>query len=67
MIAKRRSARRPLESVIQDALWSEEGIDYRAGWSADVTSVWSLCIVAVGQIAKLIEDQNMGMGIGERG
>ena len=34
MIAKRRSARRdPLESVIQDAFWSEEGIDYSAGWS----------------------------------
>jgi hypothetical protein len=34
MIAKRRSARRdPLESVIQDALWSEEGVDDGAGWS----------------------------------
>ena len=31
MIAKRRLARRdPLESVIQDALWSEEGIYYSA-------------------------------------
>ena len=69
MIAKRRSARRdPLESVIQDTLWSEEGIDYRAGWSADVTSVWSLCIVlAVGQITKLIDDQNIRMRMGERG
>lgn len=34
MMVKRRSARRdPLEAVIQDALWSEDCIDYRAGWS----------------------------------
>jgi hypothetical protein len=43
-------------------LWSEEGIDYRAGWSADVTSVWSLCIVAVGQIAKVIGRSKHGDG-----